>query len=114
MTRRRVENGEGSLEYPRFVRPVFTKDSKHLGKRKRSLGYLGILCSEAQRLYSKSGVGKLFTVVACQTNLPIGFSMPHSRTCLKEFDSCDDAYRFRAEAPKLFSHRPHAMFFGLG
>ncbi|GFU13704.1 hypothetical protein TNCV_939321 [Trichonephila clavipes] len=38
MTRRRVENREGSLGYPRFVRPVFTKDGKPLGKRKRSLG----------------------------------------------------------------------------
>ncbi|GFT68915.1 uncharacterized protein TNCV_1804451 [Trichonephila clavipes] len=32
MTRRRVENREGSLGYPRFGRPVFTKDSKPLGK----------------------------------------------------------------------------------
>ncbi|GFU25171.1 eukaryotic translation initiation factor 4E-binding protein Mextli [Trichonephila clavipes] len=31
MTRRRVENREGSLGYPRLVRPVFTKDSKRLG-----------------------------------------------------------------------------------
>ncbi|GFY13615.1 hypothetical protein TNCV_4959851 [Trichonephila clavipes] len=38
MTRRWVENREGSLGYPRFVKPVFTKDSKPLGKRKRSLG----------------------------------------------------------------------------
>ncbi|GFW63795.1 hypothetical protein TNCV_3744031 [Trichonephila clavipes] len=43
MARRRVENREGSLGYPRFVRPVFTKDSKPLGKRKRSLGYLRIV-----------------------------------------------------------------------
>ncbi|GFV33712.1 hypothetical protein TNCV_4568271 [Trichonephila clavipes] len=33
-----VENREGSLG---FVKPVFTKDSKPLGKRKRSLGHLG-------------------------------------------------------------------------
>ncbi|GFX83787.1 hypothetical protein TNCV_350511 [Trichonephila clavipes] len=38
MTRRRVENRERSLGCPGFVRPVFTKDSKPLGKRKRSLG----------------------------------------------------------------------------
>ncbi|GFV44868.1 hypothetical protein TNCV_1340761 [Trichonephila clavipes] len=43
MTRRRVENREGSLGYPGFVKPVFTKESKPLGKRKRSLGYLGIV-----------------------------------------------------------------------
>ncbi|GFT89490.1 hypothetical protein TNCV_4387551 [Trichonephila clavipes] len=43
MTRERVENREGSLGYPRFVRPVFTKDSKPIGKRKRSLRYLGIV-----------------------------------------------------------------------
>ncbi|GFX25885.1 hypothetical protein TNCV_2640271 [Trichonephila clavipes] len=43
MKRRRIENREGSLGYHRFVRPVFTKDSKPLGKRKRSLGHFGIL-----------------------------------------------------------------------
>ncbi|GFV39154.1 hypothetical protein TNCV_4759681 [Trichonephila clavipes] len=43
MTRRRVENIDGSLGYPRFVKPLFTKDSKPIGKRKRSLGYLGIV-----------------------------------------------------------------------
>ncbi|GFT89651.1 hypothetical protein TNCV_3137441 [Trichonephila clavipes] len=43
MARKRVENTEGSLGYPGFVRPVFTKDSKPLGKRKRSLRYLGIV-----------------------------------------------------------------------
>ncbi|GFV60966.1 uncharacterized protein TNCV_996991 [Trichonephila clavipes] len=36
LTRERVENREGSLGYPGFVKPVFTKDSKPLGKRKRS------------------------------------------------------------------------------
>ncbi|GFV95369.1 hypothetical protein TNCV_4573711 [Trichonephila clavipes] len=41
--KKRVENREGSLRYPRFVTPVFTKDSKPLGKRKRSLGHLGIV-----------------------------------------------------------------------
>ncbi|GFT72740.1 hypothetical protein TNCV_756311 [Trichonephila clavipes] len=41
----RVENREGSLGYPGFVTPVFTKDSKPLGKRKRSLGHLGIVTS---------------------------------------------------------------------
>ncbi|GFV86502.1 hypothetical protein TNCV_2156951 [Trichonephila clavipes] len=41
--KKRVENREGSLEYPGFVTPVFTKDSKPLGKRKRSLGHLGIV-----------------------------------------------------------------------
>ncbi|GFT34625.1 uncharacterized protein TNCV_4125651 [Trichonephila clavipes] len=35
--RRRVENREGSLGYPRFVRPVFTKDSKPLGKSKKKI-----------------------------------------------------------------------------
>ncbi|GFX90548.1 hypothetical protein TNCV_4335511 [Trichonephila clavipes] len=35
---KRVENREGSLGYP-----VFTKDSKPLGKRKRSQGYLEIV-----------------------------------------------------------------------
>ncbi|GFW83730.1 hypothetical protein TNCV_668431 [Trichonephila clavipes] len=34
MTRKRVENREGSLGYPGFVKPVFTKDSKPLEKRK--------------------------------------------------------------------------------
>ncbi|GFT77997.1 hypothetical protein TNCV_2820211 [Trichonephila clavipes] len=43
MTRKRVENREGSLGYPGFVRPVFTKDNKPLGKRKILLGYLGIV-----------------------------------------------------------------------
>ncbi|GFW74930.1 hypothetical protein TNCV_2677981 [Trichonephila clavipes] len=38
-----VENREGSLGYPGFVTPVFTKDSKPLGKRKRSLGHFGIV-----------------------------------------------------------------------
>ncbi|GFV53930.1 transposable element Tc3 transposase [Trichonephila clavipes] len=38
MARKRAENREGS---PGFVKPVFTKDSKRLGKRKRSLGHLG-------------------------------------------------------------------------
>ncbi|GFV64424.1 PH domain-containing protein [Trichonephila clavipes] len=42
MTRERVENREGSLGYPGFAKPVFTEDRKPLGKRKRSLGYLGI------------------------------------------------------------------------
>ncbi|GFS79339.1 hypothetical protein TNCV_3261091 [Trichonephila clavipes] len=41
--KKRVENREGSLEYPGFVKPVFTKDSKPHGKRKRSLGHLGIV-----------------------------------------------------------------------
>ncbi|GFX23748.1 hypothetical protein TNCV_3596901 [Trichonephila clavipes] len=41
MARKRAENNEGSLGFPGFVKPVFTKDSKPLGKRKRSLGYLG-------------------------------------------------------------------------
>ncbi|GFV37120.1 histone-lysine N-methyltransferase SETMAR [Trichonephila clavipes] len=35
MTRRRVENREGSLGYARFVRPVFTKDSKPLWKKEK-------------------------------------------------------------------------------
>ncbi|GFV46494.1 hypothetical protein TNCV_3233811 [Trichonephila clavipes] len=41
--KKRVENREGSLGCPGFVKPVFTKDSKPLRKRKRSLGYLGIV-----------------------------------------------------------------------
>ncbi|GFV63677.1 uncharacterized protein TNCV_1962231 [Trichonephila clavipes] len=41
MARKRAENIEGSLGFPGFVKPVFTKDSKPLGRRKRSLGYLG-------------------------------------------------------------------------
>ncbi|GFT42937.1 hypothetical protein TNCV_1615081 [Trichonephila clavipes] len=41
MTRKRAENRERSLGFPGFVKPVFTKDSKPLGKRKRSLGHLG-------------------------------------------------------------------------
>ncbi|GFW52699.1 hypothetical protein TNCV_2392791 [Trichonephila clavipes] len=39
--KKRVENREGSLGYPGFVKPVFTKAGKPLGKRKRSLGHLG-------------------------------------------------------------------------
>ncbi|GFX24498.1 hypothetical protein TNCV_993131 [Trichonephila clavipes] len=35
MTRRRVENRERSLGYPGFVTPVFTKDSKSLGKKEK-------------------------------------------------------------------------------
>ncbi|GFY12863.1 hypothetical protein TNCV_3074231 [Trichonephila clavipes] len=38
MTRKRAQNREGSLG---FVKPVFTKGSKPLGRRKRSLGHLG-------------------------------------------------------------------------
>ncbi|GFU66883.1 hypothetical protein TNCV_895191 [Trichonephila clavipes] len=38
MARKRAENREGSLG---FVKPVFTKDSKPLGRRKRSLRLLG-------------------------------------------------------------------------
>ncbi|GFV71766.1 hypothetical protein TNCV_777831 [Trichonephila clavipes] len=41
--RKRVEIREGSLGYPVFVKPVFTKDSKPLEKRKRSLEHLGIV-----------------------------------------------------------------------
>ncbi|GFU91403.1 hypothetical protein TNCV_2541711 [Trichonephila clavipes] len=41
MARKRAENRERSLGFPGFVKPVFTKDSKPLGKRKRSLGHLG-------------------------------------------------------------------------
>ncbi|GFW95688.1 hypothetical protein TNCV_19191 [Trichonephila clavipes] len=41
MARKRAENREGSLGFPGFVKPVFTKDSKPLGRRKRSLGHLG-------------------------------------------------------------------------
>ncbi|GFT34295.1 RNA-directed DNA polymerase from mobile element jockey [Trichonephila clavipes] len=41
MTRKRVENREGSLGYPRFMKPMFTKDSKTFGKR--SLGHLVIV-----------------------------------------------------------------------
>ncbi|GFU90652.1 hypothetical protein TNCV_2092491 [Trichonephila clavipes] len=41
VARKRAENREGSLGFPGFVNPVFTKDSKPLGKRKRSLGHLG-------------------------------------------------------------------------
>ncbi|GFY15999.1 hypothetical protein TNCV_1286441 [Trichonephila clavipes] len=41
MARKRAENREGSLGFPGFVKRVFTKDSKPLGRRKRSLGYLG-------------------------------------------------------------------------
>ncbi|GFX00682.1 hypothetical protein TNCV_2236891 [Trichonephila clavipes] len=33
--KKRVENREGSLGYPGFVKPVFTKGSKSLGKRKK-------------------------------------------------------------------------------
>ncbi|GFV25449.1 hypothetical protein TNCV_1147191 [Trichonephila clavipes] len=33
MTRKRVEIREGSLGYPGFLKPVFTKDSKPLGKK---------------------------------------------------------------------------------
>ncbi|GFW60237.1 hypothetical protein TNCV_1843181 [Trichonephila clavipes] len=40
--KKRVENREGSLGYPGFMTPVFTKDSKHLAKRKRSLGLIEI------------------------------------------------------------------------
>ncbi|GFX68160.1 hypothetical protein TNCV_4439831 [Trichonephila clavipes] len=43
---------------------------------------------------SKSRVGHLLTV-ACQTNLPIGFSVPHSRIFLKQFDYSDNACRGR-------------------
>ncbi|GFV69919.1 hypothetical protein TNCV_1982861 [Trichonephila clavipes] len=35
MTRRRLENREGSLRYPGFVRPVFTKDIKPLGLKEK-------------------------------------------------------------------------------
>ncbi|GFW28949.1 transposable element Tc1 transposase [Trichonephila clavipes] len=35
MTRRRVENRERSLGYPGFVTPVFTKESKPLGKKEK-------------------------------------------------------------------------------
>ncbi|GFX57053.1 hypothetical protein TNCV_2963331 [Trichonephila clavipes] len=42
-TRKKAKNREGTLEYPRFMKPVFTKDSKPLGKRKRSLGHLEIV-----------------------------------------------------------------------
>ncbi|GFT97648.1 hypothetical protein TNCV_4463631 [Trichonephila clavipes] len=41
MARKRAENREGSLGFPGFVKPVFTKDSKPLRRRKRSLGHLG-------------------------------------------------------------------------
>ncbi|GFU02080.1 hypothetical protein TNCV_837241 [Trichonephila clavipes] len=41
MARKRAENREGSLGFPGFVKHVFTKDSKPLGRRKRSLGHLG-------------------------------------------------------------------------
>ncbi|GFU38108.1 retrovirus-related Pol polyprotein from transposon opus [Trichonephila clavipes] len=41
MARKRAENREGSLGFPGFVKPVFTQDSKPLGRRKRSLGHLG-------------------------------------------------------------------------
>ncbi|GFU61814.1 hypothetical protein TNCV_4564611 [Trichonephila clavipes] len=41
MARKRAENRERSLGFPGFVKPVFTKDSKPLGRRKRSLGHLG-------------------------------------------------------------------------
>ncbi|GFX10192.1 hypothetical protein TNCV_1865901 [Trichonephila clavipes] len=41
MTRKRVENKEGSPEYSGVFRPVFTKDSKSLGKK--SQGHLGIM-----------------------------------------------------------------------
>ncbi|GFU28322.1 hypothetical protein TNCV_99861 [Trichonephila clavipes] len=41
MARKRAENRERSLGFPEFVKPVFTKDSKPLGRRKRSLGHLG-------------------------------------------------------------------------
>ncbi|GFV69727.1 hypothetical protein TNCV_1348801 [Trichonephila clavipes] len=39
--KKRVENREGSLGYPGVVTPECTKENKPLGKRKRSLGYLG-------------------------------------------------------------------------
>ncbi|GFU43945.1 hypothetical protein TNCV_3101271 [Trichonephila clavipes] len=35
MARKRAENREGSLGFPGFVKPVFTKDSKPLGRRKK-------------------------------------------------------------------------------
>ncbi|GFV36492.1 hypothetical protein TNCV_2260111 [Trichonephila clavipes] len=41
MARKRAENRERSLGFPGFVKPVFTKDSKPLGRRKISLGHLG-------------------------------------------------------------------------
>ncbi|GFV13697.1 transposable element Tcb2 transposase [Trichonephila clavipes] len=40
---KRVEIGEGSQGYHDFLKPVFTKDSKPFGKRKTSLGHLGIM-----------------------------------------------------------------------
>ncbi|GFW02228.1 hypothetical protein TNCV_1633191, partial [Trichonephila clavipes] len=35
MARKRAENREGSLGFPGFVKPVFTKDSKPLGRRRK-------------------------------------------------------------------------------
>ncbi|GFT57263.1 hypothetical protein TNCV_1692571 [Trichonephila clavipes] len=71
MTRRRVENREGSLGYPRFVIPVFTKYSKPLRKRKRSLGYLGL----GHPYSPKEAVGSL--MVRASDSRPEGLgSMP--------------------------------------
>ncbi|GFV78686.1 hypothetical protein TNCV_594891, partial [Trichonephila clavipes] len=35
MARKRAENREGSLGFPGFVKPVFTKDSKPLGEKEK-------------------------------------------------------------------------------
>ncbi|GFV58948.1 reverse transcriptase domain-containing protein [Trichonephila clavipes] len=55
MARKRAENREGSLGFPGFVKPVFTKDSKPLRRRKRSLGHLG---SVKPRTHLKKGTLK--------------------------------------------------------
>ncbi|GFX20289.1 transposable element Tcb2 transposase [Trichonephila clavipes] len=53
--KKRIENREGSLGYPGFVKHVFTKDGKPLRKRKRSLGYLGIVTPVLTKRRSGSG-----------------------------------------------------------
>ncbi|GFT77069.1 hypothetical protein TNCV_1099451 [Trichonephila clavipes] len=95
MTRRRVENREGSLGYPGFVKPVFTKDSKHLGKRKRSLGYLGIVTpvltyqdNETKLLHCHSSW--TITILKIKIKYPVALWIADTRDDMDEWNACCD------------------------
>ncbi|GFV04068.1 uncharacterized protein TNCV_916921 [Trichonephila clavipes] len=78
MTVKRVENREGSLEHPGFVKPVFTKDSKPLGEiGKEHLGTSG-LCDT--RTHLKKGLDNCKT---CCVLAP--FTFLYDQPCLYVF-----------------------------
>ncbi|GFW75074.1 hypothetical protein TNCV_447791 [Trichonephila clavipes] len=87
MTRRRVENRDGSLGYPRFVRSVFTKESKPLGKKKKITRVLRDC--DTRTLHYTSPLER-------ETSPPLPSSKSFAGGCLNMYISSKYAYALEA------------------